>query len=100
MGLGAILGWPFFGAIGIPLFLDLLFRQKKISKLFIWTFQAAIIFGGVTFFIDCYFYGRLTFSPLNIVIYNVFGNKGPDLYGVEPVSFYFKNWQGCKQFFR
>jgi len=33
------------------------------------------------------------FVPLNIVLYNVFGgsDKGPDLYGVEPLSFYIYN---------
>ena len=28
---------------------------------------------------------------MNIVLYNVFGGGGPDLYGVEPWTFYFVN---------
>ncbi|EYC25093.1 hypothetical protein Y032_0012g1697 [Ancylostoma ceylanicum] len=30
-------------------------------------------------------------APLNIVLYNVFSEHGPDLYGVEPLSYYLKN---------
>ncbi|KAK6735534.1 hypothetical protein RB195_018628 [Necator americanus] len=30
-------------------------------------------------------------APLNIVLYNVFSEHGPDLYGTEPISFYLKN---------
>jgi alpha-1,2-mannosyltransferase len=35
----------------------------------------------------------LTIVPLNIVLYNVFsgGNKGPNIYGVEPWTFYIRN---------
>jgi len=91
VGMGAIMGWPFFGAMGVPVLLDIVFRQKKFVKLVVWTLQAGAIFGSVTFLADWYFYGRMTLSPLNIVIYNVFGDKGPDLYGVEPLSFYLKN---------
>ena len=31
------------------------------------------------------------FAWLNILLYNVFSNKGPELYGVEPMSYYIKN---------
>jgi alpha-1,2-mannosyltransferase len=43
--------------------------------------------------IDTYFYRKLVFVPLNIVLYNVFsgGSRGPDIYGVEPWHFYIRN---------
>lgn len=41
--------------------------------------------------IDTIFFGTTTIAPLNIVLYNVFTSHGPNLYGVEPVSFYFIN---------
>lgn len=41
--------------------------------------------------IDSYFYGRLVVAPLNIVLYNIFSNHGPDIYGTSPWSFYFLN---------
>ena len=31
------------------------------------------------------------FAPLNIILYNVFGQGGPTLYGTEPWTFYFAN---------
>ena len=37
------------------------------------------------------YYGKLVIAPLNIIIYNVFTNHGPDIYGTEPMSFYFMN---------
>ena len=30
-------------------------------------------------------------APLNIVTYNIFSSKGPDLYGTEPWTFYVTN---------
>lgn len=41
--------------------------------------------------IDSYYYGKLVFAPLNIVLYNVFSKHGPNLYGTEPWQFYFIN---------
>ena len=43
--------------------------------------------------IDTFFYRKLVFVPLNIVLYNVFsgGSRGPDIYGVEPWHFYIRN---------
>lgn len=37
--------------------------------------------------IDQYFYGKLVIAPLNIVIYNVFTEHGPDLYGNQILLF-------------
>jgi alpha-1,2-mannosyltransferase len=36
-------------------------------------------------------YGKPVIAPLNIVKYNIFSNKGPELYGTEPWSFYLIN---------
>lgn len=43
--------------------------------------------------IDSFFYRKLVCVPLNIVLYNVFsaGNKGPNIYGVEPWHYYIRN---------
>lgn len=41
--------------------------------------------------VDSYFYGRLVLAPLNIVLYNVFSEHGPDLYGTSPWTYYFLN---------
>ena len=43
--------------------------------------------------VDSFFFKKLTVVPLNIVLYNVFsgGSKGPNIYGVEPWTFYIRN---------
>lgn len=41
--------------------------------------------------LDSYMYGRLAIPPLNIVLYNIFSEHGPDLYGTSPWTFYFLN---------
>ncbi|KHJ89808.1 plasmid Maintenance Protein [Oesophagostomum dentatum] len=43
---------------------------------------------GISSFVVCNGYEH---APLNIVLYNVFSGHGPDLYGVEPLSYYLKN---------
>lgn len=45
------------------------------------------------FAVDTVVYSRFVLTPLNIVLYNVFGGRerGPDLYGTEPASFYILN---------
>ena len=42
-------------------------------------------------YIDSRLYGKVVFAPLNIILYNVFGKGGPDLYGTEPWTYYFIN---------
>ncbi|KOB76959.1 Ferredoxin-fold anticodon-binding domain-containing protein 1 [Operophtera brumata] len=41
--------------------------------------------------IDSWHYGRLVIAPVNIVTYNILTDHGPDLYGVEPWTYYFVN---------
>lgn len=41
--------------------------------------------------IDSTYFGKITFAPLNIILYNVFSAHGPDLYGTEPLTFYLLN---------
>lgn len=36
-------------------------------------------------------FGKTVIAPWNIVMYNVFSAKGPDLYGTEPWTFYLIN---------
>ena len=36
--------------------------------------------------VDTHYYGKQIIAPLNIVLYNVFGQGGPDLYG--KISFF------------
>ena len=39
-------------------------------------------------YIDSFFYGKTVVAPLGIVLYNVFGKGGPNLYGETKTRFH------------
>ncbi|KAL4696622.1 hypothetical protein H8959_002320 [Pygathrix nigripes] len=88
---GAILGWPFSAALGLPIAFDLLVMKHRWKSFFHWSLVALILFLVPVVVIDSYYYGKLVIAPLNIVLYNVFTPHGPDLYGTEPWYFYLIN---------
>ncbi|XP_069081105.1 alpha-1,2-mannosyltransferase ALG9 isoform X1 [Pleurodeles waltl] len=88
---GAIWGWPFSGALGLPIAFDLLVLKRKWKSFIKWCLLALVLFLAPLVAIDSYYYGKLVVAPLNIVVYNVLTPHGPDLYGTEPWSFYFVN---------
>ncbi|KAJ8309924.1 LOW QUALITY PROTEIN: hypothetical protein KUTeg_011789 [Tegillarca granosa] len=87
----AIIGWPFAGVLGVPIAIDILFRRKRLKAFIIWSVISLIVFLVPVVWVDLQYYGKLVIAPLNIVIYNVFTDHGPDLYGVEPLSYYVIN---------
>jgi len=91
IALGSLIGWPFFALLGVPIAYDIVIRQRNIMNFIYWTGAVflAIMIPAVA--IDSHYYGRQVIAPLNIVMYNVFGGGGPNLYGVEHWSFYFIN---------
>lgn len=50
-----------------------------------------ILFQALLIAVDTFFYGKVVFASLNIILYNVFSSHGPDLYGTEGWHFYFIN---------
>uniref|UniRef100_A0A7G3AIG4 Mannosyltransferase n=1 Tax=Lutzomyia longipalpis TaxID=7200 RepID=A0A7G3AIG4_LUTLO len=89
--ISALLGWPFAGAIGLPIAYDMIFRQKMLKNFIIWTgISAATILIPMTL-IDSSYFGRIVVAPLNLIIYNVFSSHGPNLYGVESFTYYLIN---------
>ncbi|XP_044852812.1 alpha-1,2-mannosyltransferase ALG9 isoform X3 [Mauremys mutica] len=88
---GAIVGWPFSAALGLPIAVDLLIIKRRWRSFVNWCLVALILFLVPLVIVDSYYYGKLVITPLNIVLYNVFTPHGPDLYGTEPWSFYFIN---------
>ncbi|XP_042199845.1 alpha-1,2-mannosyltransferase ALG9 [Callorhinchus milii] len=88
---GAIIGWPFSAALGLPIAFDLLFVKRKTRSFVTWTLVALLLFLVPLVAVDSYYYGRLVVAPLSIVMYNVFTPHGPDIYGIEPWYFYFVN---------
>ncbi|KAL7819862.1 family 22 glycosyltransferase [Trichoderma gracile] len=95
-----ILGWPFAAALCAPYLLEefilVLFsdRSSLIEALirFVRGVIAALLVLGFDFTINLFFYKKSVVVAWNIVKYNIFSKTGgPDLYGTEPWTFYFKN---------
>ncbi|KAI6178863.1 Alg9 mannosyltransferase domain containing protein [Aphelenchoides besseyi] len=91
--IGALLGWPFTAVLGLPIVLEMC--TVRFRQLFIKFIAYSLLCGFLTLslmcWVDYYYYGKLVITPLNIVLYNVFSGHGPNLYGVEPISYYIKN---------
>lgn len=93
----AILGWPFAALLGLPIALDLLWQSFASFRAFFTLVSQALAAGAAmtaaTVAVDAPNYCSVTFTPWNIVKYNVFGgaDRGPELYGVEPWHFFFRN---------
>ncbi|TPX64524.1 hypothetical protein SpCBS45565_g05804 [Spizellomyces sp. 'palustris'] len=97
IGLGALVGWPFSAAIGLPFVMEEVLLSgrplTRVRRLVEAGLLALVLILGPLIIVDYYFYNRWTIVPLNIVLYNVFGGKdrGPDIYGTEPWWFYLIN---------
>ncbi|KKK26249.1 hypothetical protein ARAM_007392 [Aspergillus rambellii] len=98
-GLGAIVGWPFAGALVLPLLFEeavLSFLSANLGKFCFDVFNGGLrclAILALEVAVDYVFLGKLTVVPWNIVAYNVFGGegRGPDIFGTEPWTFYIKN---------
>ena len=86
-----LIAWPFSAIIGVPVAFDIVFVQKRVKMFFIYSITAFFIIMLFMCYVDHLYYQKFVIAPLNIVNYNLFTPHGPDLYGVEPLSYYFKN---------
>lgn len=95
--IGGVIGWPFALVLGLPFGLFILIQ--KLSKL---NTLVALIKGCliglfsiliISTTIDSWFYKKFDLVPMNIVLYNVFGEQGegPEIFGVEPFNYYILN---------
>ena len=119
--LGAIVGWPFSAALGLPFVLEQLFltggdiavgREAEKLRSKRWETILKAVATGATIavrachplsivradqqipvsMVDSWSYGRSTFPTLNIMLYNILSpSGGPELYGVSPPTFYLAN---------
>ncbi|KAF8921995.1 asparagine-linked glycosylation 9 protein isoform a [Mucidula mucida] len=102
---GAVIGWPFALALSLPFVFEELFvfgadrvnassrgnwMLARWKRLFGAGALAALIFIPVVG-IDSLAYGKLAVVPWNIVEYNIFSDRGPNLYGTSPWNFYISN---------
>lgn len=69
----------------------MLFYKRLYVEFFKWSAVSLIVILLPTVLVDSWHYGRLVVAPWNIVAYNIFTEHGPDLYGVEPWTYYFVN---------
>ncbi|KAE8153902.1 Alg9-like mannosyltransferase family-domain-containing protein [Aspergillus avenaceus] len=98
-GLGAIVGWPFAGALVVPLVLEEVVMGVIAGSL--GSVFSSILNGALRCLailatevaVDYAFLRKVVLVPWNIVAYNVFGGegKGPDIFGTEPWTFYVRN---------
>lgn len=75
----------------LPIAVDMLYRRKDWFRFIQWTVISACVILIPMVWIDSMYYGKLVIAPLNILLYNVFTQHGPNIYGTEPFSFYFFN---------
>ena len=90
-------GWPFVGVIFLPFGIQILqksYSEAGMSRVINVSLYSIIVVFAVFLFVfavDSYYYGRKSFSPLNILLYNAITGSGDELYGIEPASYYVKN---------
>ncbi|KAL6816191.1 glycosyltransferase family 22 protein [Trichoderma camerunense] len=95
-----VLGWPFAAALSAPYLLEelilVLFSDRTSFIEALIRLIRGVIAGLLVLFsdflINLFFYKKSVVVSWNIVKYNIFSKTGgPDLYGTEPWTFYFKN---------
>jgi len=99
-GIGAMLGWPFAGALIIPFVMEEWLIALVGHADLVETFQRyldglvrCLIVLALQVGVDAFFYHKPVVVPWRIVAYNVFGGKdrGPDIFGTEPWDYYIRN---------
>ncbi|OLN95759.1 Alpha-1,2-mannosyltransferase alg9 [Colletotrichum chlorophyti] len=97
---GAVVGWPFAAALSAPFLIEeALLATLSDKESFIEAIlrvTRGVIAGLIVMFIDgcvnTFFYKEVQVAAWNIVKYNIFSETGgPELYGTEPWTFYFRN---------
>lgn len=98
-GIGAIVGWPFSGALIVPLLAEDLALSSltgDVSEI-IWRLLDGVVRSLIVLVlqiaIDTFFFHKVTVVPWNIVFYNVLSDssRGPEIFGTEPWHFYLRN---------
>ncbi|KAH6856139.1 Alg9-like mannosyltransferase family-domain-containing protein [Chaetomium sp. MPI-CAGE-AT-0009] len=98
--LGGVLGWPFAIALCAPfVFEEVFFAMLSDKERFFEScirlvrgVVATLVLVAADTAVNAFFYRKLEVVSWNIIKYNIFSNTGgPDLYGTEPWTFYFKN---------
>ncbi|KYQ53422.1 Alpha-1,2-mannosyltransferase ALG9, partial [Trachymyrmex zeteki] len=89
--ISSLLGWPFAALLGLPIAVEMLIHKRDWIKFIKWVIISAVVIVIPMVWVDSLYFGKLVIAPLNIILYNVFTNHGPNLYGTEPFSYYIIN---------
>lgn len=91
--ISSLVGWPFSALIGAPFAGERLGAGRRHRIRFIkWALAIGVAIVIPLILVDSFYYGKsFLLAPINIVLYNVFSSRGPELYGREPFHFYFVN---------
>ncbi|KAI0866623.1 glycosyltransferase family 22 protein [Xylaria cubensis] len=97
---GGILGWPFASALCAPFMLEEAMFALMSDRERFWESMLRVLRGVIAALllvlgdaaVNAFFYHNFEVVPWNIVKYNIFSSSGgPNLYGTEPWTFYFRN---------
>jgi alpha-1,2-mannosyltransferase len=98
-GIGALLGWPFAGALIVPFVIEdwvVAFLMDDVFEVFRRYLDGTVrclVVLALQVSVDAFFYHKVVFVPIRLVLYNVFSSpdRGPDIFGVEAWDFYLRN---------
>ncbi|ODQ64776.1 hypothetical protein NADFUDRAFT_47355 [Nadsonia fulvescens var. elongata DSM 6958] len=100
IAIAGLMGWPFALVLAFPFGVYHLIsccasnQLSRLAKIVSWSAILSLLILGSITTIEYLAYGKITIVPLNIVLYNVINandNSGPDIFGVEPWSYYVMN---------
>ncbi|KAI0984893.1 hypothetical protein GJ496_006730 [Pomphorhynchus laevis] len=92
IAVSSLFGWVYSALLGLPIAIDILFKQVKIKTFTITSIMSGLAISLFMVVVDSMFYKKITFTFLNHIIYNLFTTGGgSSLYGIEPWIYYIKN---------
>ncbi|EGV65001.1 mannosyltransferase [Yamadazyma tenuis] len=92
--IGGLVGWPFSLVLAVPFGMNVVLSHfNKVPAIVLRSLVNLIAILTIIIAVDSIFYKKYVLIPLNIVLYNVFGGEGegPEIFGVEPLSYYILN---------
>lgn len=99
-GVASVVAWPFAGILIVPFIAeDILVASitdtiMDAGQLWIYGITRTALAGVLVFFVDLAMYRKYVCVAFNIVWYNILARtvgKGPNIFGVEPWHYYFRN---------
>jgi alpha-1,2-mannosyltransferase len=98
-GIGALVGWPFSGALIIPFVLEdwlvaaVMRDGFNTFRRYLDGIVRCLVVLALQVSIDTFFYRKIVVVPWNIVLYNIFSgeDRGPNIFGTESWDYYFRN---------